>query len=276
MSAGESLMTSSQAEEAKQELGGIDAQFSRDADVVAVTTAPVVVGLTKEELEHYRNDPKYKALRWILFVLFWLTWVALFAAAILLIVMSPRVDVNKDKVWSATSNTYEIFVPSFRDSDGDAIGDFKGINEKLDNLKNLKVDALLLASVFEYHKDDFGPSEVLSYEKIGERVGGQKQFEELVKAAASEGIKIIVDVPLTVHSQSIYAGKGYVAKTNKFSTLDVTKNASHDILVNCTKFLNDLGVSGVYLHEAKLNDVSVPGFNSLISKIRKEINNKDL
>uniref|UniRef100_A0AC35F0V6 Solute carrier family 3 member 2 N-terminal domain-containing protein n=2 Tax=Panagrolaimus sp. PS1159 TaxID=55785 RepID=A0AC35F0V6_9BILA len=131
MSAGESLMPSTQTEDAKAELG-IDAQFSRDADNVAVTTAPVVVGLTKEELEHYRNDPKYKVLRWALFILFWLTWVALFAAAIVLIVMSPRVDVNADTTWYKVANTYEIFVPSFKDSDGDVIGDFKGIEEKLE------------------------------------------------------------------------------------------------------------------------------------------------
>lgn len=51
---------------------------------------PKFVGLGKEELMKYANDPFWVRLRWILFVLFWLLWIAMLAGAIIIIVKAPQ------------------------------------------------------------------------------------------------------------------------------------------------------------------------------------------
>jgi len=53
-------------------------------------TAPVFVGLGKEELMKYANDPFWVKLRWFLFILFWILWVAMLAGAIVIIVLAPK------------------------------------------------------------------------------------------------------------------------------------------------------------------------------------------
>lgn len=52
--------------------------------------APTFVGLGKEELMKYANDPFWVRLRWALFFLFWLVWLAMLAGAIFIIVMAPK------------------------------------------------------------------------------------------------------------------------------------------------------------------------------------------
>jgi neutral and basic amino acid transporter 1 len=54
----------------------------------------------------------------------------MFAGAILIVVMSPKCAAKKEKHWSENTVAYQIFTPTFRDTDGDGVGDFKGIKGK--------------------------------------------------------------------------------------------------------------------------------------------------
>lgn len=86
---------------------------------------------------------------------------------------------------------YEIFVRSFYDSNGDGIGDFKGIIQKLDYLKSLGVDYIWLMPIHpskEYHGYD-----VIDYYDVNPQFGTMEDFENLVKEAKKRGIKIILD-----------------------------------------------------------------------------------
>lgn len=89
---------------------------------------------------------------------------------------------------------YEIFVASFRDSDGDGIGDLKGITEKLPYLDALGVTGIWLMPIHPsdtYHKYD-----VKDYYAIDQAYGTMQDFEHLLQEAKKYNIKIIMDLVL--------------------------------------------------------------------------------
>ncbi len=96
-------------------------------------------------------------------------------------------------------NYYEIFVYSFYDSDGDGIGDLKGVEEKLDYVADLGCNGIWLMPVCPsttYHKYD-----VTDYMSIDPEYGTMQDFESLIKAAHDKHINIIVDMVIN-HSSS--------------------------------------------------------------------------
>ena len=87
---------------------------------------------------------------------------------------------------------YEIFVGSFSDSNGDGIGDLKGIEEKLDYLDDLGVSNLWLTPIHPsntYHKYNVG-----DYYAVDSSFGTLEDFDSLAKAAKEKGIGIILDM----------------------------------------------------------------------------------
>lgn len=93
--------------------------------------------------------------------------------------------------WAENAVFYEIFVRSFCDGNGDGIGDFQGVAEKMPYLKELGVDALWLMPTFDspsYHGYD-----VVDYLKTEPDYGTMEDFENMIKVAHEHGIKIILD-----------------------------------------------------------------------------------
>lgn len=87
---------------------------------------------------------------------------------------------------------YEIFVGSFADSNGDGIGDLKGIEEKLDYIAALNADWIWLTPIHpspSYHHYD-----VLDYYAVAPEFGSLDDFDSLVSACAEKGIGIILDL----------------------------------------------------------------------------------
>ena len=92
------------------------------------------------------------------------------------------------------STTYQLLIYSFADSDKDGVGDFKGIQDKLDYLDGLGVTALWLSPAHptsSYHGYD-----VNDYNSVYSLYGGQQAFEDLIEAAHKKGIKIYMDFVL--------------------------------------------------------------------------------
>ncbi|QVK18897.1 alpha-amylase [Mycoplasmatota bacterium] len=86
---------------------------------------------------------------------------------------------------------YEIFVRSFADSNSDGIGDFNGITQKLDYLKDLGIRGIWLMPIFpspSYHGYD-----VTDYKNVNSQYGSMSDFENLIKEAHNRDIKIIID-----------------------------------------------------------------------------------
>ena len=87
---------------------------------------------------------------------------------------------------------YEIFVRSFYDSDGNGIGDLDGVTAKLPYLQRLGVSGIWLMPIFpspSYHGYD-----ITDYRAINPQYGTMADFERLVKAAHTDGIKVILDM----------------------------------------------------------------------------------
>ncbi len=95
---------------------------------------------------------------------------------------------------------YQIFVPSFCDSNGDGYGDIKGITSKLDYLEDLGIDVLWLTPIQEsnsYHGYD-----VTDYYKIDQRFGTLKDYQELLYKAHQKGMKVLMDMVINHTSKS--------------------------------------------------------------------------
>lgn len=88
---------------------------------------------------------------------------------------------------------YQIYPKSFRDSDGDGVGDLPGVIEKLDYLKELGVDYLWLTPFFLSPQKDNG-YDVADYRQIDARFGTMGQFEQLIVQCGNRGMGIMLDM----------------------------------------------------------------------------------
>ena len=95
--------------------------------------------------------------------------------------------------WWKESVVYQIYPKSFMDSNGDGIGDIRGIIGKLDYLKELGVNVLWISPMLESPQDDNG-YDISDYRKIYEVFGTMGDYEELLEEAHKRGIKILMDL----------------------------------------------------------------------------------
>ena len=96
-------------------------------------------------------------------------------------------------------NYYEIFVYSFYDSDGDGIGDFNGVIDKLDYIQDMGFNGIWLMPVLQsptYHKYD-----VEDYYKTDESYGTNEDFEKLIEECHKRGIRVVMDFEMN-HTSS--------------------------------------------------------------------------
>lgn len=116
--------------------------------------------------------------------------------------------------WWKESVIYQIYPRSFNDSNADGIGDLKGIEEKLDYLKNLGVDVIWLSPVYASPNEDNG-YDISDYRAIMEEFGTMEDFDRLLEKAHEKGIKIVMD--LVVNHSSDEHKWFQESKTNKDS-----------------------------------------------------------
>lgn len=97
--------------------------------------------------------------------------------------------------WWKQAVIYQIYPRSFYDSNGDGIGDLKGITEKLDYLQQLGIQALWLSPVCCSPQDDNG-YDISDYQDIDPLFGSLDDMDELIRQASVRGIRIIMDLVL--------------------------------------------------------------------------------
>jgi trehalose-6-phosphate hydrolase len=90
---------------------------------------------------------------------------------------------------------YQIYPKSFKDSNGDGIGDLKGVTESIDYLKKLGVDYIWLTPFYISPQKDNG-YDVADYKNIDPVFGTMEDFEQMVKKAKEYGIEIMLDLVL--------------------------------------------------------------------------------
>lgn len=107
---------------------------------------------------------------------------------------TPRKDDGVETpAWWKEAVFYQIYPRSFKDSNGDGIGDLKGITEKLDYLKKLGVDAIWLSPVYDSPNDDNG-YDIRDYRKIMSEFGTIEDFDELLDGIHKRGMRLIMDL----------------------------------------------------------------------------------
>ena len=98
-----------------------------------------------------------------------------------------------EKHWWQEVVVYQIYPRSFKDSNGDGIGDLRGIIEKLEYLQTLGIGAIWLSPVYKSPNDDNG-YDISDYEDIMDEFGTMADMEELIAEADKRGIKIVMDL----------------------------------------------------------------------------------
>lgn len=102
---------------------------------------------------------------------------------------------SSERKWWKEAVVYQIYPRSFKDSDGDGIGDLKGIISKLDYIKSLGIDVVWLNPIYSSPNDDNG-YDVSDYRNIMKDFGTMADFDILLKGLHERGIKLVMDFVL--------------------------------------------------------------------------------
>lgn len=163
-------------------------------------------------------------------------------------------------------NYYEIFVYSFHDSDGDGYGDFNGITQKLDYIRDMGYTGIWLMPINDspsYHGYD-----VRDYYAVNDKYGTIADYENLVAEAHERGIKVIIDLVVN-HSSSqnewFKSALAYHNGTSKDDTYADYYNFS-------TTEKSGYRQSGKVYYEAQF-DGGMPDLNLSSGNVRAEIEN---
>ena len=116
-----------------------------------------------------------------------------------------------EKKWWQTSVVYQIYPRSFQDSNGDGIGDLRGIINRLDYLQELGINVIWLSPVYKSPNDDNG-YDISDYEDIMDEFGTMEDMDELIAKAREKDIKLVMDLVVNhtsdEHKWFIEAKKG--------------------------------------------------------------------
>jgi alpha-glucosidase len=94
--------------------------------------------------------------------------------------------------WWKTGVLYQIYPRSFRDADGDGVGDLDGITERLDHVVDLGVDAIWLSPIYRSPQVDFG-YDVSDHCDVDPSFGDLAAFDRLLAAAHARGLRVVLD-----------------------------------------------------------------------------------
>jgi len=146
-------------------------------DAIAVTP---FVGLGKEDLMKFANDPFWVRLRWILFILFWVLWVAMLAGAIVIIILAPKCKDPKSVTQQIVENGpfYQIYLKSFSPN-----GNLDGLKDKVSYIKDLGVKSVIISDVVD--KTDF--------KKLDKNFGGDvSTLKNVVEEFNKNDVRVIL------------------------------------------------------------------------------------
>jgi len=103
------------------------------------------------------------------------------------------VTLTDDPTWWRQAAVYQIYPRSFADSDGDGVGDLRGVTAKVPYLRELGVDAVWLSPFYPSALAD-GGYDVDDYRDVDPRLGTLADFDEMVAALHAAGLRVVVDL----------------------------------------------------------------------------------
>jgi len=106
---------------------------------------------------------------------------------------SPLIDSGDDPLWYRDAVIYQLNVKAFYDSDGDGVGDFKGVTSKLDYVRDLGVNTLWLMPFYPSPLRDDG-YDIAGYEDVHPQYGTLDDFREMLHEAHRRGLRVITEL----------------------------------------------------------------------------------
>ncbi len=106
-------------------------------------------------------------------------------------------------LWWRDGVIYQVYPRSFADSNGDGLGDLRGILSRIDYLSSLGVDALWLSPIYPSPDVDFG-YDVADHTAVDPRFGTLEDFDALVAASHRRGLRIVLDMVMN-HTSALHA-----------------------------------------------------------------------
>ncbi len=97
------------------------------------------------------------------------------------------------KTWYKEMVVYQIWPRSFKDSNGDGIGDLEGIYEKLDYVKSIGIDAIWFSPLFKSPNADYG-YDIADYMDINPEYGDMETFKKVLKGCHDRGMRVFMDL----------------------------------------------------------------------------------
>ena len=186
------------------------------------------------------------------------------------------------KKWVKTMNNfsdkviYQIYLRSFKDSNGDGIGDIRGITQQLDYLKELGVDYLWITPFFVSPQNDNG-YDVADYRNIDPIFGTMEDLEELIREGKKRGMELMLDMVFNHTSTSHEWFQKALAGDEKYQNYYIFKDGTPDKIP--TNWESKFGgpaweyvphLNKWYLH---LFDVSQADLNWENPEVREELKN---
>ena len=182
------------------------------------------------------------------------------------------------KYWYKELSFYQIWPRSYYDSNGDGIGDLRGVLSKLDYIKSLNVDAIWFSPLYVSPNKDYG-YDIADYKNINPEYGTLDDMKEVIKEAHKRGLKIIMDLVINHTSSEHYwfkeayksvdnpyhnyyifrKGKGKDGKRPPNNWKSNFPGSAWEYVPECDEY---------YLH---LFDVGQPDLNMDNPKVREEI-----
>lgn len=181
-----------------------------------------------------------------------------------------------ERKWWKEAVVYQIYPRSFKDSNGDGIGDLRGIIEKLDYIKSLGIDVVWLNPIFESPNDDNG-YDISDYRAIMQEFGTMDDFDELLEGFHKRGIKLVLDLVANHSSdEHFWFQEARKSRDNPYRNYYHWWNAEDgeppkrwsffDTEANAWKY--DAATNAYYLH---IFSVKQPDLNWENPKLRQEI-----
>jgi len=190
----------------------------------------------------------------------------------------PQTNQQPDKKWWKEAVVYQIYPRSFKDSNGDGIGDLRGIIQKLDYIKSLGVNVIWLNPIYSSPNDDNG-YDISDYRNIMKEFGTMGDFDDLLKGMHQRGIKLVMDLVVNHSSdEHEWFKQASSSRTNPYRNYYHWWNAENgkptprwsffDVNSNAWKY--DSTTNAYYLHYFSRKQ---PDLNWENPKVRQEVYN---